>query len=141
MTAAVAGFVMVGGVGPIMSVAPRVIEPTPSVRLSISVFSGRPNPGWAFDKTADLEKLGSLLADLPPTPPVEEPPFGRTPVFYLEASRMKPSFPAYVAVFDGVVRTTSRNGDVRFFSDAKGLPKWLREEAVRRGLSEFVRDN
>ena len=51
----------------VRGVARPEAQPPSSLRVTLSVYSGRPNPTWILEKGPELERLVALLRELKPT--------------------------------------------------------------------------
>ena len=109
---------------------------TNTVKCTILQYSGMQNPHWSFTSTNDLKTLRSMLMKLPEAQTPQWPSLDYRGLM-LTADEKKTGFPQMVVVFNGVIQLTE-HGQKRFFQDTKGLENFLKDEARKRGLGDYL---
>lgn len=99
--------------------------------VEFDVFSGGPNPCWELSPE-ESAALADQLRDLPPAgKPIEEGGLGYRG-FLLSTRQDRPGLPDRVRVYNGVI-AIEQGGTVRTVRDAKGIERWLLQQAARQG--------
>src|ERR1700676_3786237 len=97
------------------------------MKVTLDIFSGRPNPSWTM--CADDEKeLARQLADLPRAGEVPGGDDLGYRGFVITNHAGQSGLPAEVRVFEGVVTIKSDAG-ISTFRDMNHVEKWLAEQA------------
>jgi hypothetical protein len=109
-------------------------HPFAGVRVTVALFSGRPDPTFELVRPEDWEKLRALTKDLAPAErPVEkEKPLGYHG--FLVGPREVPALAKWLSVYKGTVQLGDSPRDVVYKKDEKGLEDWLTAEAKKRGI-------
>ncbi|MBI3268942.1 MAG: hypothetical protein HYZ53_07965 [Planctomycetes bacterium] len=107
-------------------------RPWEAVVVTVSMFSGRPDPGWEIPSPKEWEAIRDRLQDLPETAKVNRPSLGYRGVIL--TARGVEGFPLRVTAWKGVVELEEIPGVVVTLQDAKGLEAWLLAEAKKRGI-------
>jgi hypothetical protein len=100
------------------------------VKVHVLLHSGEADPHWTLTEEGN-SRLKALLKDLQTAPKPRWPQLGWRG-FLLENNDFA-ELPEEVRVFQGTIRTESEK-QVRYYRDTRGLERWLREEAVKRGI-------
>jgi len=106
-------------------------RPWPRVVVTVSLFSGRPDPTFELATAADLADLRRRLRDLPAARPVKAPGLGYRG-FRLRAAGAE-DVPERLEVYGGAITLTGEAG-ARTVADREGLEAWLRARAEAAGI-------
>jgi hypothetical protein len=106
------------------------------VSVTLSIYSGRPDPVFELVMPEDLALVSKALTDLPeiPAPAAKKEPPGLGYRGILLNPRGIPSLPLWVSVFEGTIQQGEDPRRVAHKKDAKGLEPWLKDEAKKRGF-------
>jgi hypothetical protein len=103
-------------------------QPFEAISVTVSMFSGRPDPYFELLDDVDVEALREKLRDLPAADRAVQPPGLGYRGLHLRV-RGYDRLPREVVVFGGTVTV-----DGRVVRDARGLEAWLKEQARARGI-------
>jgi hypothetical protein len=112
-----------------------MFRPFEGVQVTISMFSGRPDPSFELVRAEDWEKLRGLLSDLEGAERQDskEPPgLGYRGCFL--SPRGVSALPNFVSVYKGIVEAGDSPRARSYKKDQKGLEAWLLEEAKKRAI-------
>jgi hypothetical protein len=106
------------------------------MKVTLDIFSGRPNPCWTM-RPEDEKELARQLAGLPPAKEVPGGDGLGYRGFVITNHAGQSGRPAEVRVFEGVVTIRSDAG-ISTFRDTNFLEKWLAEQAREQGLESLL---
>lgn len=107
-------------------------RPWEAVVVTLSMFSGRPDPSFELTAPAEWERVRDGLKDLPAASKPNPPQLGYRGVVIVP--RLVPGLPARATAWQGTVGIERAGGAVTWHEDARGVEAWLLGEAKRRGL-------
>ncbi|MBI5365926.1 MAG: hypothetical protein HZA54_02715 [Planctomycetes bacterium] len=107
-------------------------RPWEAVVVTVSMFSGRPDPTFELTDPADWEKLREFLIDLPDGPKLQPPQLGYRGMILV--SRGVENFQPHLAVWKGTIEIEVDQDFRACHKDEKGMEAWLLAEAKQRGI-------
>jgi hypothetical protein len=118
----------------------RKEQPPVSIRVTLSVYSGRPNPSWTVEPGPDLDRLVALLKDLKPTDAklFDYDEWNRLGYasFWL-STRGLPEVPSEIHVWRDMAFVPSKEGKGTQTIGASKLYEALVTQAEAKGQQEF----
>jgi hypothetical protein len=113
-----------------------------AVRVTLAVYSGRPDPTWALSER-EVEELRRLLDRGLRTPLREapKPPGLGYAGFVIENEAGARGIPRRLQVYRGVATVTGAAGEwepPRLYRDERRIEMWLAEQAVNRGHGDAM---
>ena len=117
--------------------------PPVGIRVTLSVFSGRPNPSWTVEPGPDLDRLVALIKDLKPTDAklFDYDEWNRLgyATFWLSA-RGLPGIPSEIHVWRDMAFMPSKEGKGMQAVGASKLYEMLVTQAESKGYPDFFRN-
>ena len=117
--------------------------PPVGIRVTLSVFSGRPNPSWTIEPGPDLDRLVALIKDLKPTDAklFDYDEWNRLgyATFWLSA-RGVPGIPSEIHVWRDMAVVPSKEGKGMQAVGASKLYEMLVTQAESKGYPDFFRN-
>lgn len=117
-------------------------RPLPGVQVTISLYSGRPDPSFELVRQEDWERLRALTKDLDAAerPSIKEAPGLGYRGFLLTPRNLDGlGLAKWTSVYQGTIQLGDSPRERVYKKDQKGLEDWLKAEAKRRGFDVGAR--
>lgn len=106
-----------------------------TIRVSLSVFSGRPDPHWQL-KESEIEELKIKIKDLPETKMIQPPGLGYRG-FRITNQDKALGIPERMYVYRNTISFTKDDKFV-FYEDKNRIEEWLINQAIKQGYEKIV---
>jgi hypothetical protein len=106
------------------------------LRVTLDVFSGRPNPSWELS----AQEASELARRITGLTPINQSP-GEGGLGYRGLIISNPGkvagFPPQMSIFNGII-SISRNRHTTHYHDTNNVERWLIEQARKHGYADLL---